>query len=501
MSNNDVPSTLGDYVEILRRRRLPLLIVIPAALLLAVYLAYTLPASYRSSSTILLEPSSIPEDLVQTTVTSYADQQIELVQRRVMTPENLEAVVSEIDPYPGIQGMSARDKAQRIIDDTVIERVDPITLEVLQESTAFSIHYHNSDPKRAALIAQRISDLFLSYNRRTRAERAEETYGFLSKQAQDIERRISEVDQKISAFKARHGDALPAALGLSQGAAERAERDLQDIEGQIRLAEERQSQLNVQLSKLSPSLGSTTGNWRTELATLQGQLAEARVRYTPDHPDVKRLERQIEILSAKAASETGSAEPPANNPEYLGVRSQINAVQRELAALQASAACARGRIYEYESGKAAAPAVEREFAELSRSRDVLTRQYADMENRLREADIARSLETELKGDRFTQIRTPSAARRPYSPNRIGIVLLGIVLGGGLAVGLAALAESSDPSVRSAKDLREITTVPAIASIPVMLTGDDLRKRRAWWTSYAVTLLAATVFVAVSVATA
>ena len=81
------------------------------------------------------------------------------------------------------------------------------------------------------------------------------------------------------------------------------------------------------------------------------------------------------------------------------------------------------------------------------------------------------------------------------------MLLGIVLGGGLAVGLAALAESSDPSVRSAKDLREITTVPAIASIPVMLTGDDLRKRRVWWTSYAVTLLAATAFVAVSVATA
>ena len=143
-------------------------------------------------------------------------------------------------------------------------------------------------------------------------------------------------------FKSRHGDALPAALGLSQGAAERAERDLQDIEGQIRLAEERQSLLNVQLSKLSPSLGSTTGNWRTELATLQGQLAEARVRYTPDHPDVKRLERQIEILSAKAASETGSAEPPANNPEYLGVRSQINAVQRELAALQSECGARTG---------------------------------------------------------------------------------------------------------------------------------------------------------------
>ena len=145
-----------------------------------------------------------------------------------------------------------------------------------------------------------ISDLFLSYNRKTRADRATETYNFLSVQAEGIQRRISEIDLQISAFKSRHGDALPVALSQSQGAAERAERDLQDIEGQIRIAEERESQLNVQLSKLSPSLGSTTGNWRMELATLQGQLAEARVRYTPDHPDVKRLERQIEILSAQS---------------------------------------------------------------------------------------------------------------------------------------------------------------------------------------------------------
>ena len=62
-----------------------LLTIIPAALLLAVYLAYALPPSYRSSATILLEPSSIPTELVQTTVTSYADQQIELVSRRVLT--------------------------------------------------------------------------------------------------------------------------------------------------------------------------------------------------------------------------------------------------------------------------------------------------------------------------------------------------------------------------------------------------------------------------------
>ena len=39
MTTNDVPSTLGDYLGILRRRRMYLLTIIPAAILLAVYLA------------------------------------------------------------------------------------------------------------------------------------------------------------------------------------------------------------------------------------------------------------------------------------------------------------------------------------------------------------------------------------------------------------------------------------------------------------------------------
>lgn len=495
MNTPDIPNTLGDYLGILRRRRIYLITIIPAALLLAAYLAFALPASYRSSATILLEPSSISKDVVQTTVTSYADQQIELVSRRVLTIENLEPVVAEIDPYPNSPELSDREKARQMIADTVVERVDPITLEVLQQSNAFSIHYHNPDPERAADLAQRIADLFLGYNRQTRSERAASAYDFLLAQSKDVEKRIGEVDERIAQFKARHGAALPEAQVRNQAAAERASRDLMGIEAQMRAAEERQALLNVQLSKINPMLGSTAGNLQTELATLQGQLADARVRYTPDHPDVKRLERQIEALSARAATDPSAAQAVPTNPEYRAIKSQIDATQREIAALQSSAARARSQIYQFESGMSAAPGVEQEYAEMTRNRDVLQVQFADIQAKLREADIARNLETEQKGERFSQIRSPGVASTPYSPNRIGIVLLGIVLGGGLAVGLAAFAESSDPSVRSSKDLRELTKLPAIASVPVMLNADDRRRQRLWWGSYAVVLILATAFVA------
>jgi len=500
MNTNDAPGTLGDYIAILKRRRLLLLFILPASLLLAVFIAFVLPATYRSSATILLEESSIPEELVKTSVTQYADQQIELVQRRVLTVDNILPIIQEIDPYPDEKNLSARDKAAKVIADTSIERVDPITLEVLLVSNAFSIHYQNTDPGRAANIAQRLADMFLSYNRKTRTERAEETYAFLLEQSNGLEKAIAAEEQRISEFKARHGDALPESQFRNQAAAERAASDLQDIETRIRAAEERKALLSVQLSKINPNLSTTAGNWRTDLATLQGQLADARMKYTPDHPDVKRLQRQIEALSAQAGSQGGAAAVAADNPEYLSVQSQLDAAQREITALQRAAGQMRGQIYTYESGMAAAPAVERDYAELTRARDVLRTQYLDLQGRLREADISRSLEGEQRGDRFSQIRAPSEPTKPYSPNRLGIILLGLVLGGALAVGLAALAESSDPSVRSGRDLQAISSIPVIAAVPVMTNAIERRKERNFWFSYATALLVATALVALTVVT-
>ena len=67
MTPVDAPATLRDLLDALRRRRWYLLVVMPAIALLATFLAFFLTPSYRASSTILLEPSSIPQELVQTT--------------------------------------------------------------------------------------------------------------------------------------------------------------------------------------------------------------------------------------------------------------------------------------------------------------------------------------------------------------------------------------------------------------------------------------------------
>ncbi len=475
MVSKDVQYTLGDYAELLRRRWVYLATIIPGVVLLAVYLAYALTPTYRSSATILLEPSSIPPDLIRTTVTSYADQQIELVQRRVMAKDQLLGLIATFDPYPEMKDAEPEEKAEEIVADTVIERVDPVTLEPLPESTAFSIHYHNSDPRRANDMAERLANLFLAYNRQARSERASETYEFLLAQAKELDETIRKMEQQLAEFKRDNLDALPEEQARNQDAFDQRQRDLYTYEAQIRLLEQKEDILSLQLRDVSPTMVGAVSNRATELATLRAELAAAEQRYTPDHPDVKRLHRAITAL-VQAGAESAPVTVTPDNPEYLRISSELDATRRELAAVRSNAARARLEMQQIQQRLVSTPGVERDYLQLARDYEIAQNQYEDTKNKLRDAEFAQTLESQQIGERFTMIRTPFVPSEPFSPNRLGIILLGIVLGCGLAVGLVALVESADATVRSARDLRELTDLPAIGAVPVMYNRADRRRR-------------------------
>lgn len=487
----DKVQTLGDYAAVLRRRWPILVGIIPSTLLASIFFAYWLPPIYQSSATILLEPSSIPADLIQTTVVSYADQQIELVQRTVMTTDRLEEVVEEIDPYPHLPEVSNRDKARMIASDTWIEKVDPITFEPLPESNAFSIYYSNPDPGLAAAVTEKVAGLFLMYNRETRAAQAREAYEFLEQRAAEVRTQIQTVEARMADFKRQYGDALPDARVRNEMSMDRTQRDLDALDAEIRLVEQQESMLRLQLSQISPTMVASGTDAYTQLATLRAELAAARQKYTEDHPDVRRLTRSIEALAAQAQlSRPDNVRP--DNPDYLRVASELESVRRNLAALRSNATRARSQLSDYEQRLAQSPTVERDYAGLEREYTAAQVEFEGIQTKLREAAIAQSLESQARGERYTQIRSPQVPDSPSSPNRLGMILLGIVLGGGLAVGIAAFRESADPSVRSAQDLAELSDLPIMGSIPTLQGMADVRRQRLIWGSVAGAYFLATV---------
>src|SRR5262252_2105502 len=91
--------SLRDYIEAIQRRKVPMLATMVAIVLASAVTAYTLPPSYRSTATILIEEQEIPYDLVRTTISSYADQRIQVISQQVTTRANLMSIVEKYDLY------------------------------------------------------------------------------------------------------------------------------------------------------------------------------------------------------------------------------------------------------------------------------------------------------------------------------------------------------------------------------------------------------------------
>ena len=90
---DDPQLTFADYIAILRRRSGLAIAGFVGTLALGVGVALLLPPVYQSTGVILVESQQIPTDLVQASVTSYADERIEVIKQRVMTRENLLRII------------------------------------------------------------------------------------------------------------------------------------------------------------------------------------------------------------------------------------------------------------------------------------------------------------------------------------------------------------------------------------------------------------------------
>jgi hypothetical protein len=121
------------------------------------------------------------------------------------------------------------------------------------------------------------------------------------------------------------------------------------------------------------------------------------------------------------------------------------------------------------------PAAEREVAEVMRRKEVLQNQYQRAQDRLQSANLAETFESHQGGERFTLVRAPVTPKSPVYPNRIGFILLGLVIGAALTGIAVALAESMDKNVRIAQGLPMLDDIPVLANIPIIKNTRDRRR--------------------------
>ena len=249
---------LGDYLAAFRRRRGMIVLIAGTIFILGLIAAFVWPPTYASSATILIEEQEIPSELVQSTVTSYASERIQVISQRVMTRSNLLEIM---DKYGLYQSKRERETTEEVLadmrDDIKLDMInadvmDPRTGRPTAATIAFTVGFEGKDPQLVQKVANEITTLYLNENLRTRTEKAEETTSFLTEESKRLGAEISRLETALAEFKEKNANELPELKDLNTQVLDRTERDISDIDTQIRTLEERKIYLEGQLAILDP---------------------------------------------------------------------------------------------------------------------------------------------------------------------------------------------------------------------------------------------------------
>lgn len=531
---------LKDYLDAFRRRRASIFLVAGVLFFVTLMVAMIWPSTYQAKATILIEGQEVPSELIRSTITSYASQRIETITQRVMSRTNLMEIVEKYKLYLNkrahetTEEIHERMRKDIKVDMVTADVVDPRSGRPMPATIAFTVAYEGDNPETTQKVANELTSLYLSENLKNRTEKSAETTTFLTSEAEKLGEQISELETKMAAFKRKNAENLPELSNYNFQLIERSERDIADNDSQMRVLQERKFYLEGQLAQLNPMTsmlgdsGDRVLDPESRLKMLRSDYLSASSRYSPDHPDVVRLKREIDGLEKQTGSvnpsseqakelskqrselaaarekysenhpdvarltksvaaleaalkkqpampETPFVEAKPENPAYINLKAQLEGVKSDIASLNTRRADLKAKQADYEKRLAHTPEVERVWLDLKRDYDNSVRRYQETKAKEMEAEIGQQLEKERKGERFSLIEPPALPEKPVRPNRPAIIILGFILSMASGLGYAFLSDSIDNSVRNVRSVAVLLNAPPLSVIPYMKNSVDFAR--------------------------
>jgi protein tyrosine kinase modulator len=369
------PSALLAYLAVARYRRLSIVLTFSLSVIATLLVAELLPSKFRSAGTILIEQQEMPQDFVRSTVTSYADERVQVISKRVMTTETLLGIINRYGLYPKERAEYTREALLKQMSKDIglkmisADVIDPRSGHPTSATIAFEVSYTSRSPDLAAKVANELTTLYLNENLNNRTQLARDAASFLESEGDRLNHRIGELEAELAKFKEKHFNQLPELTSLNLQMLDHTDEELRSQEGRRSSLEQQRVYLEAQLTELKPNsavyadTGERIMSSADRLKMARSQLDSARAMYSPDHPDVVRLQREVDGLekeigtgaqagtftqrdanndlrrkleSAQAALVEASGHYGPEHPDRVRLQHEVDSLQAQVAAAPAA---------------------------------------------------------------------------------------------------------------------------------------------------------------------
>lgn len=331
-------SFLRDVLFIIFKRKIPLVAMFILGVMIVTYGITTSVPEYEATARVLVKRTRQGYEMpTETQAVLKRSEVVNTELQIIMSAAVAEAVVDKL----GLAEHEDRGLAIARLENRIRGRSAP-------ESDIIDITFRSTDPEMAARVVNTAVDAYLEV--RKGVELSSEALAFLERQATRARAARDSVAAAMADLGASEGSHILGLKVQSQmNLEERFRAMLLEVEKEIETRKRKVAAVEAWLASGHPIGGAdaeaiydSDGVRRAQgvLADLEVQLADAKARFTPDHPEVQRLERQIATTESVFIDEVGLAldsqrlrleELNAEKRSIEKMMSQLSAADRQIA--------------------------------------------------------------------------------------------------------------------------------------------------------------------------
>jgi polysaccharide chain length determinant protein (PEP-CTERM system associated) len=463
---------------------------------IGIYLALSLPKIYQAQNIIWVQPQKIPENYVESIVSTNIDARIRTISQQIMSRSNLERIIEKFSLYkePEYQTMFMEDKIadlqENILVEVIIDEDNPSgsRRRAGPSDELFSISFKGQNPEKVLKITNALTSYVIDENLRERTTAAIGTSEFLDEELNVIRKELVAQEEKLKEYREKYMGGLPEQLDTNLRILDRFHEQMNAKLANLRDAKSRLAIIKLQISEEEQNLlnagvrvtrdGQYVVGPEKPLTPDQAKalLSQLEARYTERHPDIIRLKKMISDFEKKNEKNTEGTSGEIQ-PLFGDFRLQFEAIKAEIKKYNTEISQLNRQIWMYQKRVEDTPKREQELLLLQRDYDEINKTYTLLQNRKMEARMAVNLEKKQKGEQYRIISSAWLPEKPISPNMKALFILLVAAGLGIGSGLVFMLEYLDSSFRSPEDVESLLGIAMLVTLPIIHQKKDIIKHK------------------------
>jgi len=475
---------MREYWSTIFRGKWLVLCSIVAGIAVAVTLCMVLPKSYRSSTLIMIENQKIPEDYVKGIGGASVEQRLTMIQQQVMSRTILSHILDEYDLY----GRQVEREGHESAIDTLRKMIKVETVGTLGASgksvEAVTLSFAHEDPTTAMKVTAKLASLFIEENVKVREQLVNGVSVFLEQELSEAKKALETQEEAISKYKTKYMGQLPEQMEANLRTLDRLQTELTATDDLLHRQSDRLNRVEKSIKEYEASGGTAADTDNPQavntvvdplvvrLHELERRLTSLRAEWKETYPDIEETKQEIGDVKAQLAEKYNAQTTDQDgesvktyDPYLRELLKQRNDLRTELSAIRDRRARLVEQIRDTERRVEQIPSREQDLMILLRDYDNRKKNYQALLDKRLNAHVAENLEKRQQGEQFRVLDPANLPQKPEKPNRLVIMLLGLVGGCGIGISLALGLDRLNPTFRRREEVEVMPGMRVLATIP------------------------------------